>query len=103
MENVRRSCASLPLAIQLAARLLTTAGATASHYATREVVGDEGAHEAVMVADLVLRPVRLHHGEIDIGALDRLVGRTVYHRMKRMKRISYGILSVYLCWTLGTR
>ena len=77
VENVRRSCASLPLAIQLAARLLTTAGATASHYATREVVGDEGAHEAERVADLVLRLVRLHHGEVSLCALDRLVGRFI--------------------------
>lgn len=67
------------LRLQLAtcARLLTaTRGrAATSHYATREVVasehhlevvGDEGAHVAVGVADLVLRLVGLHHGEVSL-------------------------------------
>lgn len=79
------------LRLQLAtcARLLTAAalsgGATRLHTAREvvagehylEVVGDEGAHVAVGVANLVLRLVRLHHGEVGIGAFDRLVGRTV--------------------------
>ena len=36
-----------------------------------EVVGDKGAHEAVRIADLVLRLVRLHHGEVSIRAIRR--------------------------------
>ena len=63
---LRLLCASQPLRLQLAARLLTAAfscGAAWLH-ATREVVagkddleviGDEGTHEAVRVADFVLR------------------------------------------------
>ena len=55
-------------------------------YATREVVacehrlevvGDERVHEAVRVANLVLRLVRLHYSEVSLGALGRLVGRKV--------------------------
>ena len=78
--NVKAFCASQPLRLQLAAGLLTAAfsGRAASHYATREVVagkddleviGDEGAHEAVRVANLVLRLVRLHHSEVGLCAL----------------------------------
>ena len=57
--------------------------ASAGHYAAREVVaskddidvvGDKGAHEAVRIADFVLRPVRLHHGNVGIRAI-RLFGR----------------------------
>lgn len=36
-----------------------------------EVVGDEGAHEAVRIADFVLRLVRLHHGNVGIRAIRR--------------------------------
>ena len=70
----------LTLRLYAAARLLTTAGASVSRYATRkvvarehdlEVVGDEGAHEAVRIADLVLRLVRLHHGNVSIRAIRR--------------------------------
>ena len=70
----------LTLRLDAAARLLTTAGASVSRYATcevvasehdLEVVGDKGAHEAVRIADLVLRLVRLHHGNVSIRAIRR--------------------------------
>ena len=73
----------LTLRLDAAARLLTTAGASVSRYATREVVarehdlevvGDKGAQIAVRIADLVLRLVRLHHGNVSIRAI-RLCGR----------------------------
>ena len=69
---------SQPLSLQLATRLHATREVVAGED-DLEVVSDEGAHVAVRVANLVLRLVRLHHDEIGIGALDRLVGRTVYH------------------------
>lgn len=86
--NVKAFCASQPLRLQLAARLLTAAfsGGAAGLHATREVVagkddleviGDEGAHVAVGVADLVLRLVRLHHGEVSLCALRRCSRRAV--------------------------
>lgn len=67
----------------VASRLQTTAvtysdGTATSRYASREVVagehnlevvGDEGAHEAVGVANLVLRLVGLHHGEVNLRNL----------------------------------
>lgn len=85
---LRLGCASQPLRLQLAARLLTAAfsGGAAGLHATREVVagkddleviGDEGAHVAVGVADLVLRLVRLHHGEVSLCALRRCSRRAV--------------------------
>ena len=70
----------LTLRLYAAARLLTTAGASVSRYATcevvagehdLEVVGDEGAHEAVRIADFVLRLVRLHHGNVSIRTIRR--------------------------------
>ena len=80
--NVKPSCASQPLRLQLAAGLLAAAfgGGAAGGHATREVVarkddlevvGDEGAQIAVRISDLVLRLVRLHHGEVSLRALGR--------------------------------
>ena len=77
---LRLLCASHLLRLQLATRLLTAAfsGGAAGLQATREVVareddlevvGDEGAQIAVRIADLVLRLVGLHHGEISLRAL----------------------------------
>ena len=85
---LRLLCASVPLRLQLAAGLLTAAfsGGAAGLHATREVVaskddfeviGDEGAQIAVGVADLVLRLVRLHHGEVSLRALGRRSRRAV--------------------------
>ena len=63
------------VAASLQATAATFGDGAASHYATREVVarehdlevvGDEGAHEAVGVANFVLRLVRLHHGEVSL-------------------------------------
>lgn len=87
-EMLRLLCASQPLRLQLAARLLTAAfgGGAAWLHATREVVaskddfeviGDEGAQIAVRIADLVLRLVRLHHGEVSLRALRRRCRRAV--------------------------
>lgn len=50
-----------------------------------EVVGHEGAHVAVGVADLVLRLVRLHYGEVGIGAFGGCGGRTVLLPPSRRK------------------
>ena len=81
VENSEDFWLGRPLNLHLAARLLTAAtfsGGAAGLHATREVVasehdlevvGDEGAHEAVGVADLVLRLVRLHHGEVSLRKL----------------------------------
>lgn len=85
--NVKAFCASQPLRLQLAG-LLTAAfsGGAVGLHATREVVagkddleviGDEGAHEAVRVANLVLRLVGLHHGEVSLCALRRRSRRAV--------------------------
>ena len=72
----------------------TFSGGAARLYATRdvvagednlEVVGDERAHEAVGVANLVLRLVGLHHGEVSLRALGGLVGRTVLLPQRRRK------------------
>lgn len=93
---LRLLCASQPLRLQLAARLLTAAfsGGAAWLHATREVVagkddlevvGDEGAHEAVRVADLVLRLVGLHHGEVSLRAFRRRSRRTVLLPPRRGK------------------
>ena len=77
------------LSVKLAtgcAATATLSGGAAGLHATRdvvasehdlEVVSDERAHVAVGVANLVLRLVRLHHGEVSLRALRRLVGRTV--------------------------
>lgn len=93
---LRLLCASQPLKLQLAAWLLTAAfscGAAWLH-ATREVVagkhdlevvGDEGAHEAVRVADLVLRLVGLHHSEVSLRALRRRCRRAVLLPPRRGK------------------
>lgn len=94
--NVKAFCASQPLRLQLAARLLTAAfsGGAAGLHATREVVagkddleviGDEGAHVAVGVADLVLRLVRLHHSEVSLRALRRRCRRAVLLPPRRGK------------------
>ena len=70
----------LTLRLYATARLLTTAGASVSRYAAREVVagehdlevvGDKGAQIAVRIADLVLRLVRLHHGNVSLRAIRR--------------------------------
>ena len=74
--------ASLRLYLAAAIGLLTPtapfSGGAAGLHATREVVasehdlevvGDEGAHETVGAADLVLRLVRLHHGEVSLRNL----------------------------------
>ena len=93
---LKASCASRPLRLQLAARLLTAAfsGGAAWLYATREVVAgkddlevivDEGAHVAVGVADLVLRLVGLHHGEVSLRALRRRCRRAVLLPPRRGK------------------
>lgn len=85
------------LSVKLAtgcAAAATFSGGAAGLHATRdvvagehdlEVVGDERAHVAVRVANLVLRTVRLHHGEVGIRALHRLVGRTVLLPPSRRK------------------
>ena len=94
--NVKHSCASLPLRLQLAARLLTAAlsGGAAGLHATREVVsgkhdfevvGDEGAQIAVRIADLVLRLVGLHHGDVSLRALRRRCRRAVLLPPRRGK------------------
>lgn len=86
--NVKAFCASQPLRLQLAAGLLTAAfsGGAAGLHATREVVagehdlevvGDERTKIAVRVANLVLRLVGLHHGEVSLRALRRRSRRTV--------------------------
>lgn len=93
---LRPLCASQPLRLQLAARLLTAAfsGGAAWLHATREVVagkedleviGHEGAHEAVRVADFVLRLVGLHHSEVSLRALRRRCRRAVLLPPRRGK------------------
>lgn len=95
-EMLRLFCASQPLRLQLAAWLLTAAlsGGAAWLHATREVVagkddleviGDEGAHVAVGVADFVLRLVGLHHSEVSLRALRRRCRRAVLLPPRRGK------------------
>ena len=73
-------------ATTLGSRTATCGSRATSSYATRdvvareddlEVVRDERAHEAIRVANLVLRLIRLHHREVGIGALHRLLFITV--------------------------
>lgn len=113
------------LRLQLAtcARLLTATrgGAATSRYATREVVagkhdlevvGDEGAHEAVGVANLVLRLVGLHHGEVSLRTLGVLVCRTVLLPPSRGKlrllfevganSLLLGSVGIMMTMTVGT-
>ena len=81
MKGQACACRALRLNLAAAASALASAGAAAAgHYAAREVVaskddlevvGDKGAHEAVRIADFVLRLVRLHHGNVSIRAIRR--------------------------------
>ena len=81
MKGQACACRALRLNLAAAASALAAAGAAAAgHYAAREVVaskddlevvGDKGAHEAVRIADFVLRLVRLHHGNVSIRAIRR--------------------------------
>lgn len=79
-ERISGAWRDLTLRLYASARILTAAGASVSRYATcevvsrehdLEVVGDERAHEAVRIADLVLRLVRIHHGNVSLRTIRR--------------------------------
>lgn len=71
-------CAEDGLSVEGTVVAATFSGAATGGFTTRDVVtceddlqviGHEGAHVAVGVADFVLRLVGFHHGEVSIGAL----------------------------------
>lgn len=114
VENDRLSgCDGLSVHLAtVCAAAATFSGRAAGLHATRdivagkhdlEVVGDEGAHEAVGGANLVLRLVGLHHGEVSLRALGRLVRRAVLLPPRRgeLRLLLEGGASLLLLGSVG--